>query len=214
MRHAERPAISTPAGLLYRANLRTIDREVRRCIARLFHGASAFKSKSRDGCGRADLEGTTLSTTETIETTPQTEEQTREGHGHAHDHEGHQHGPTLNPELMREVEIEVPAEEVSRSFRSVVRRYQKQARIPGFRAGKVPESLIRTRFADSIRQDVVEAILPRHFRAEIDKQNLSPVSQPQVTDLNLEDGQPLKFKAVFEVLPEFSIDGYQQIRVA
>jgi trigger factor len=154
-----------------------------------------------------------LSTTETLETTQQPEEHTHESHEHAHDHEGHQHGPTLNPDLVREVEIEVPADEVSRSFRSVVKRYQKQARIPGFRAGKVPESLIRTRFADGIRQDVVEGILPQHFRTAIEQKGLKPISQPQVTDLNLEDGQPLKFKAVFEVLPEFSIDGYQQVKV-
>ena len=155
-----------------------------------------------------------MSTTETLETTQHPEEHIDEGHDHAHDHEGHQHGPTLNPDLVREVEIEVPADEVGRSFRSVVKRYQKQARIPGFRAGKVPESLIRSRFADGIRQDVVEAILPQHFRTAIEQKNLKPISQPQVTDLNLEDGQPLKFKAIFEILPEFSIEGYQQIKVA
>jgi len=160
------------------------------------------------------LEGNTLSSTETIETTQQPEEHTHEGHDHEHDHEGHQHGPTLNPDLTREVQIEVPADEVARNFRSVVKRYQKQARIPGFRAGKVPESLIRSRFAEGIRQDVVEAILPQHFRTAIEQQNVKPISQPQVTDLNLEDGQPLKFKAVFEVLPEFSVEGYEQIKVA
>jgi trigger factor len=166
------------------------------------------------------LEGITLSSAETLETTPQPEEHTHadhEGHAHDHDHEhsheGHQHGPTLNPDLTREVEVEVPADEVARSFRTVVKRYQKQARIPGFRAGKVPETLIRSRFADGIRQDVVESVLPDHFRSAIQQQNVKPISQPQVTDLKLEDGQPLKFKAVFEVLPEFSIDGYKQIKV-
>jgi trigger factor len=59
----------------------------------------------------------------------------------------------------------------------------------------------------------VESVLPSHFRAAIEQQNVKPISQPQVTDLKLEDGQPLKFKAVFEVLPEFSIDGYQKIKV-
>ncbi len=107
----------------------------------------------------------------------------------------------------------MPADEVARSFRTVVKRYQKQARIPGFRAGKVPESLIRTRFAEGIRQDVVESVLPTHFRTAIDAQSLKPVSQPQLTDLQLEDGKPLKFKAVFEMLPEFSVEGYQQIKV-
>jgi trigger factor len=166
-------------------------------------------------------EGITLSSAETLETTSQPEEPTQEGlvpahdhdHDHDHDHAGHQHGPALNPELTREVEVEVPADEVARSFRTVIKRYQKQARIPGFRAGKVPETLIRSRFAEGIRQDVVESVLPAHFRTVIDQQNLKPISQPQVTDLHLEDGQPLKFKAIFEVLPEFSIDGYQQIKV-
>jgi trigger factor len=160
-------------------------------------------------------EGTTLSSTETLETTPEPENQAQEGHEHthSHDHEHHQHGPALNPELTREVGVEVPADEVARAFKSVTKRYQKQARIPGFRAGKVPETLIRSRFADSIRQEVVESVLPTHFRTAIDKQNLHPVSQPQVTDLKLEDGQPLSFKAVFEVLPELSIEGYQQVKV-
>src|ERR1700760_1801646 len=162
------------------------------------------------------LEGTTLSSADTIETTPNPEAAAPEehAHDHAHDHEHHHHGPSLNPECTREVEIEVPADEVSKAFRTVTKRYQKQARIPGFRAGKVPESLIRSRFADGLRQDVVEAVLPAHFREAIDKAGLKPISQPQVTDLHLEDGEPLKFKAVFEILPEFSIAGYQDVHVA
>jgi trigger factor len=154
-----------------------------------------------------------LSSTETLEATPQPEDQAQEGHEHTHDHEHHQHGPALNPDLTREVAVEVAADEVARAFKSVVKRYQKQARIPGFRAGKVPESLIRTRFADGIRQDVVESVLPSHFRTAIEQQSLQPISQPQVTDLKLEDGQPLTVKAVFEVLPEFSVEGYQNVKV-
>ena len=160
-----------------------------------------------------------MSSADTIETTPNPEatsapatpEQGVEEH-HEHNHE-HQHAPSLNPECTREVEIEIPADEVTRAFRSVTKRYQKQARIPGFRAGKVPESLIRTRFADGLRQDVVESVLPTHFREAIDKAGLKPISQPQVIDLHLEDGQPLKFKAVFEVLPAIAIDGYQEVHV-
>jgi trigger factor len=136
-------------------------------------------------------------------------------HDHAGgDHEQHHHAtPTLNPDCTREVEIEVPADEVTRSFRSITKRYQKMARIPGFRSGKVPESLVRGRFAQQIRQDVVEALLPGHFRTTIAERNLQPVSQPQVTDLNLEEGKPLHFKALFEVVPEFSIEGYDQVKV-
>lgn len=172
-----------------------------------------------------------MSSTETLETTPNSEITTvgepelatqedlhHDSHGdHAtHDHSGHDHHhetPALNPDCTREVAIEVPAEEVTRHFRKVVKRYQKQARIPGFRLGKVPDTFIRTRFAEQIRQDVVEEILPEHFRAAIDKQDLKPVSQPQLTDLHLVDGEPLRFKAVFEILPDFSIDGYRDVKV-
>src|ERR1700748_3734113 len=131
-----------------------------------------------------------------------------------HQHEGHTHGAaTLNPECTREVEIEVPADEIPRNFQAVTKRYKKMARIPGFRAGKVPESLIRGRFAEQIRQDVMEAVLPAHFRTAIEQQQFKPVSQPQVTNIEFEEGKPLRFKAAFEVVPDFSIDGYQDVRV-
>jgi trigger factor len=150
-----------------------------------------------------------------IETTPQSGEvdTTTEEPG-GHDHEGHSHAvATLNPDCTREVEIEIPADEVSRNFQTVTKRYKKMARIPGFRSGKVPESLIRGRFAEQIRQDVMEAVLPEHFRTAIAERQLKPISQPQVTKIELEDGKPLRFKAAFEVLPEFSIDGYQDVKV-
>ncbi len=111
------------------------------------------------------------------------------------------------------MEIEVSADEVSKSFRSVLKKYQKLARIPGFRPGKVPESVLRSRFSAGIREEVVEAVVPQHFREAITQKGLHPVSQPQVTDLHLEEGQPLRFKAAFEVVPEFSVDGYQQVKV-
>lgn len=126
----------------------------------------------------------------------------------------HQHAQaSLNPACTREVEIEVPAEAVTKSFRDVTKRYQKLARIPGFRPGKVPESVLRSRFAGAIKEEVVEAVVPAHFREAIAQKGLRPVSQPQVTDLNLQEGQPLRFKAVFEVVPEFQVDGYQEVRV-
>ena len=157
------------------------------------------------------------------ETTPATsaESEATEHHHEGHDHEGHEHHehehaqaqPTLNPECTCEVEVEVPADEVSKTFRNVVKRYQKLARIPGFRPGKVPETVLRSRFGSSIREEVVEAVLPQHFREAIAKQNVRPVSQPQVSNLELEEGKPLRFKAIFEVLPEFSVEGYQDVKV-
>jgi trigger factor len=157
--------------------------------------------------------------TETNETAEQSEVANTQEHQHEHDHEhdhehAHQHAPALNPELTREIEVEVGADEVSKSFKSVVKRYQKLARIPGFRAGKVPESLIRSKFAKEVRQEVLESLVSARFRKAIDEQKLRPVSEPQLRDLQLLDGQPLKFKAAFEVAPEINITGYDSVHVS
>ena len=142
------------------------------------------------------------------------QESLQETAAHTHDHAHEQpQGPALNPECTRDVTVEIPADEVSGAFRRVIKNYTRQARIPGFRAGKVPPSLIRSRFQEQIQQDVVEQLLPQHFRAAIEAAGVQPISQPQVTELHLEDGEPLRFKALFEVLPEISLDGYGDIKV-
>ena len=92
-------------------------------------------------------------------------------------------------------------------------RFQKLARVPGFRRGKVPASIVRQRFADEIKSEIVEALVPRYFREATRKQNLQPVSQPRVTDLHLSQGEPLTFKASFEILPEFKLAAYEDLRV-
>ena len=148
----------------------------------------------------------------------QTEATAGEAHEHTHDHDhdhdhADEHGPSLNPDLTREVAVEVPADEVSKTYKTVTKRYQKLARIPGFRAGKVPESLIRSKFAKELRQEVLEALVSERFRKEIESQKLRPISEPQLLDLQLTDGSPLRFKAAFEVLPEVDITGYDAVQV-
>ena len=165
------------------------------------------------------MEGKALTPTEITENKETAEQQSEVAHthDHAHDHDHdheHQHAPSLNPELVREIEVEAPAEEVSKSFKTVVKRYQKLARIPGFRAGKVPESLIRSKFAKEVRQEVLESLVSERFRKAIDDQKLRPISEPQLLDMQLFDGQPLKFKAAFEVAPEFDVAGYDSVHVA
>ncbi len=143
-------------------------------------------------------------------------------HDHAdHDHEGHDHAghdhqhpaPTLNPELTRTIEVTAPAEEVDKAFRTVTKRYQKLARIPGFRAGKVPESLIRSRFGKEVRQEVLESLVDARFRKALAEQDAQPVSQPQVSELFLVEGQDLRFRATFEVGPQFDPVGYDSVSV-
>ena len=112
----------------------------------------------------------------------------------------------------REIQVEVPVEEVARQTEAVIQKLQKLARIPGFRRGHVPASIIRQRFAEDIKSEVIEALVPAHFRRETEKQSLHPVSQPQVTDLHLHEGEPMRFKAAFEVMPEIQVEGYKDLR--
>ena len=112
----------------------------------------------------------------------------------------------------REIQVEIPAAEVARQTESLIQKYQKMARLPGFRRGHVPPSIIKQRFSEEIKTDVVEALIPRYFRQETERLGMHPVSQPRVTDLHLHDGEPLRFKAAFEVLPEVKVEGYKELR--
>ena len=119
---------------------------------------------------------------------------------------------TQDSATKREIQIEIPVEDVTRQTDSLIQKYQKVARIPGFRRGHVPASIIRQRFSEEIKTDMVEALIPRFFRQEAERLSLHPVSQPRVTDLHLHDGEPLRFKAAFEVLPEIKLQGYKDLR--
>ncbi len=112
----------------------------------------------------------------------------------------------------REIEVEIPSVEVARETESLIQKYQKVARIPGFRQGHVPASVIRQRFNEEIKTDVVEALVPRYFRHETERLGMHPISQPRVSDLHLHDGEPLRFKATFDVLPEIKLEGYKELR--
>jgi trigger factor len=120
--------------------------------------------------------------------------------------------PTEASATKREIQVEIPAEDVARETVTIIEKYQKLARIPGFRRGHVPASVIRQRFKEDLKSDVVEALVPRYFRREADKLGLRPVSQPQVSDLHVHDDEPLRFKASFEVMPEVKVEGYKDLR--
>jgi trigger factor len=121
-------------------------------------------------------------------------------------------GATQDSATKREIQVEIPVEDVNRQTDSLIQKYQKVARIPGFRRGHVPASIIRQRFSEEIKTDMVEALIPRFFKQEAERLSLHPVSQPRVTDLHLHEGEPLRFKAAFEVLPEIKLEGYKELR--
>ncbi len=149
---------------------------------------------------------------EALENKSETVEAAHDHEGHDHNHE-HRHGPVLNPDCTRELVIDIPAEEVAAAYRKVAANYRRYARIPGFRAGKVPESIIRRKFATEIRKDVIDSLLPERFNKLVQEQGVRPVGQPQVTELTVDDNAPLHVKAVFEYLPDFSIEGYRDVKV-
>jgi trigger factor len=172
-----------------------------------------------DWLAATSLEGKTLSSADTLENNPTpgtAEAQTEHAHeGDGHDHEGHDHqnGPVLNPDCTRELVLDIPAEEVSKAYRAVVGNYRKHAKIPGFRAGKVPDTVVKRRYAADIRKEVIDSLLPERFNNAVSELGVKPVGQPQVTEMTVEDGAPLHVKAVFEFIPDFSIEGYQNVTV-
>jgi trigger factor len=126
----------------------------------------------------------------------------------------HQHSePRPLGECEREISIEIPSSTVSGELETFVSRYQRMARVPGFRRGKTPASLVRRRFADELKQEVVESLVPKYFREEVQKQGLAPISQPRIVDFHFEEGEPLRFKAVFEVMPSIELAPYGDLKV-
>lgn len=119
----------------------------------------------------------------------------------------------MNPALRREISVEIPAEVARKEWDGIVHTYSQRARVPGFRHGKVPASVIRQRFGQQIKSDLLESLVPNYFRQAIQKEGLRPISQPLVRELEMELDQPIRFKATFEVLPEIQLGAYQEIKV-
>ncbi|HEV2232205.1 MAG TPA: trigger factor [Terriglobia bacterium] len=109
----------------------------------------------------------------------------------------------------KELVIEIPVDVVRREADTVTAQYTKMARIPGFRPGRAPASLIRNRFRDDIKSEVVQTLLPKFFETLVKDQKLSVVGQPHFDDLKFEDDKPLTVKATFEVYPSFDLKEYK-----
>ncbi|MBV9302225.1 MAG: trigger factor [Acidobacteriaceae bacterium] len=116
-------------------------------------------------------------------------------------------------DCKRSLEIEVPLEEVERAKERVTNSIKQRARLPGFRPGKAPTSLIESRFQSEIRSEVLDALLPQAFRDRVQKEDLKVVGTPDVSELHFEPGQPIRFKAVFEVAPVFDVGEYRGLPV-
>lgn len=113
----------------------------------------------------------------------------------------------------KEVVIEIPLEVVQRESENVTAQYARQARLPGFRPGHAPPSLVRRRFREKIRSEVVQSLLPKFFQNVVKDQKLSVVGRPHFEELKFEEDQPLTCKATFEVYPEIELKNYKGLQV-
>lgn len=114
---------------------------------------------------------------------------------------------------QRELEIEIPAEVVEKETQRVTREFTRLARIPGFRPGKAPAELVRRRFWDDIKSEVLHSLIPSSLQDAFREGNLNPVGNPSIAELQFEPAKPLRFKASFEVLPEFTLGEFKGLSV-
>jgi trigger factor len=111
----------------------------------------------------------------------------------------------------KELVIEIPVDVLRKESENVTAQYQRTARIPGFRRGHAPATLVRQHFRDAIRKQVVQSLVPKFFERAVKEQKLAVVGEPRFEDLKFDDEQPLTCKAMFEVLPEFELGDYKNL---
>ena len=112
-----------------------------------------------------------------------------------------------------ELDIEIPWVEVEKESDKALKGLSKGVRVPGFRQGKAPKSVLKMRFKDEIKSEVLERLLPKYFWEKAEADNLKVVGTPDVADLHFEDNEPVKFKAVFEVFPDYELGNYRRLEV-
>src|SRR5580704_5138890 len=113
----------------------------------------------------------------------------------------------------RELDLEIPAETVQKAVERVAKEFARVARVPGFRPGKAPITLIRRKFADDIKSEVLQSLVPEQIERAVTESKLVPVTQPQVDKVDFTESGPVKFRASFEVLPEFELGQYKDLEV-
>ena len=106
-------------------------------------------------------------------------------------------------ETRKTLTIEIPSDVVDAEIARVAKGYSKQAKIPGFRPGKVPATIVKQRFKDQILHDVMHGLIPRAVEEALQARGIEPVDTPNIKDVALEEGQPLKFTAAIETVPPF-----------
>jgi trigger factor len=119
----------------------------------------------------------------------------------------------LSP-VQKTIEVEIPASLLTREADRVTREFAREAQVPGFRPGKIPPSVIRTRFSKEIQEEVVTRVLSDSFREAMKEKGLEPVGEPRLEHIDpFIEGAPMKYKAVFEVKPVIELGEYRGVEV-
>jgi trigger factor len=113
----------------------------------------------------------------------------------------------------RRLAVEAPVDVVQKEWERAYGRVQKQARLPGFRKGHVPRSLVKLHFADDVRREVAEHLIPDVYRQALTEARIDPVNEPDLQDVKLEENSPLSFVAVVEVKPAIALADYKGLDV-
>lgn len=113
----------------------------------------------------------------------------------------------------RVLEIEVPSASIQTELDEAYGRYRKEMRIPGFRQGKVPLSVLKARYGNEIRAEVLERKIPEYLNQAREEADIDPISQPVIEDISFDDGEDLKVRAVLEVKPPIELKQYKDLRV-
>ncbi len=106
-------------------------------------------------------------------------------------------------QTRKNLKVEIPPDVVDAEIARVAARYGKAARLPGFRPGKVPAKVVRQRFKSQILHDVAHELVERAVEEALTERGVEPVDTPDIRDINVEEGQPLTFKAEFDIVPSF-----------
>jgi trigger factor len=113
----------------------------------------------------------------------------------------------------RRLAVEAPLDVVQKEWERAYGRVQKQARLPGFRKGHVPRSLVKLHFSDDVRREVAEHLIPDIYRQALTEARIDPVNEPDLQNITLEENSPLSFVAVVEVKPEITLGEYRGLAI-
>ena len=116
-------------------------------------------------------------------------------------------------ECKKNLDIEIPQDVVDHEITHIAQDFARKARVPGFRPGKAPIGVVKTRFRDEIISEMMQHLMPKYFGDAIDEKKLDIVQAPRFESVDYNSGRPLRFKAVFEVYPKLSITNYEGIPV-